>query len=413
MTAEAHQIEIQRLGSRGEGIAHHGGRPLYVAATLPGEIVSVTETGSEHIAADTIVRASPDRIDPVCRHFGTCGGCQLQHMATAPYLAWKRNLIIEAFAARGIDVVPEPVRVVSLGARRRAVLTAHRTGRRTLIGFHAARSHDIVAIEECPVMVPEIVRALPTIAEIAGSLATEDRPVRATVLAADNGLDVAFEGEGRRIAAKAIAASAAAMTQARILRLTVDGAPMLANASPVVRLGTASVIPPPGCFLQASAEAEAALVAIVLDAVGKSKRVADLFCGVGTFTFHLARRARVLAVDSDKASIAALDIAARATPGLKPIETRRRDLFTDPLSPLELAALDAVVFDPPRAGAAAQAAALARSKIKTVVAVSCNPATLARDVRLLIDGGYKLASVTPVDQFVYSAHIEAVAVLRR
>jgi 23S rRNA (uracil1939-C5)-methyltransferase len=411
--ADALVVEIERLGARGEGIAHHDGRTLYVAATLPGELVSLTETDSGHVTPEKIVQPSPDRVDPVCRHFGTCGGCQLQHMAEQPYLDWKRDLVIEAFAARGMAVSPRPVHAVGPVARRRAVLTAIRRDTHTSIGFHAARSHDLVAIEECPVMVPEIVRALPTIARIAGALAEGDQPVRVTILAANNGLDVACESGGRHLPPRTIAAHADAIAKARIARLCVDGAPVLVNAMPIVQLGKARVAPPPGCFVQASLAAEAALVGAALDAVGKSKRIADLFCGIGTFTFHLAQKARVLAIDSDKASIAALETAARGTPGLKPIEVRRRDLFSDPLSPLELAAFDAVVFDPPRAGAAAQAAALARSKVKTVVAVSCNPATLARDVRMLVDGGYKLVSVTPVDQFVYSAHIEAVAVLRR
>jgi 23S rRNA (uracil1939-C5)-methyltransferase len=262
--------------------------------------------------------------------------------------------------------------------------------------------------------VPEIVRSLPRIAALASRLTgSGSREVRITVTAASNGLDVALADGGARPPPAQIAAVGSGGGWGSIVRLSFGSEPVFIGAQPTVTFGRARVVLPPGAFIQASAEAETAIVEVVTAAVGKAKHIADLFCGVGTLTFHLARQARVLAIDSDAPAIAALQAGSREATGFKPVTARRRDLFSDPLSPRELDAFDAVVFDPPRAGAAAQAAALARSKVRTIAAVSCNPATLARDVRMLIDGGYRLEAVTPIDQFIYSAHVEAVAVLRR
>lgn len=410
--AEDREIEIDRLGSQGEGVGHMEGQPAYIPGTLPGERVRLGDDWTDHQPAAALVRSSGDRVTPLCRHFGVCGGCQLQHLASTAYLDWKRQLVLEAFASRGLHVAPKPVVAVGPHTRRRAVLASRRETGRVVLGFHGARSHQIIPIDECPVLVPDIERALDRLSVLLEPVVSQPRELRATVTAASNGLDVALTSGGK-VAAAAVSALTSEATKSGVIRVTLDGAPVFLSAHPTMALGSAKLVLPPGAFIQASADAEAALVAVITDATAKSKRVADLFCGIGTFTFHLARRARVLAIDSDAASIAALQTAARATAGLKPIEARRRDLFGDPLSPRELDAFDTVVFDPPRAGAATQAAALARSKVRTVAAVSCNPATLARDVRLLVDGGYKLESVTPVDQFVFSAHVEAIAILRR
>ena len=201
--------------------------------------------------------------------------------------------------------------------------------------------------------------------------------------------------------------------QHRIARLSVDGVPMLTRATPALTMAGIQVVPPPSAFVQVAAEAETVMAALAVEAAGKAKRAVDLFAGLGTFTFALAAKARVLAIDSDRSLITALGDATRKASGLKPVETKVRDLFQDPLSARELDGVDMVVFDPPRAGAKAQAEALSKSKVKTIVAVSCNPATLARDLVILIDGGYRLKSVTPVDQFLFTPHLEAVAVLQR
>jgi 23S rRNA (uracil1939-C5)-methyltransferase len=237
--------------------------------------------------------------------------------------------------------------------------------------------------------------------------------VRLTVTLAGNGLDVALEdvpGDPSPEIRERVAREAAAL---KLARVTIAGDTLYQSTVPAVGFGDANVVLPARAFLQAAPAAEAEMVRLVVSAVGPAKRVADLFCGLGTFTFPLAKRAAVLAVDGDKQAIGALQSAAKRAPGLKPIATKVRDLFREPLSGKELEGFDAVVFDPPRAGAAAQAAALAASKVAAVAAVSCNPATLARDARILIDSGFKLEAVTPIDQFLFSPHIEAVAVLRR
>ena len=248
---------------------------------------------------------------------------------------------------------------------------------------------------------------------LAGLLLTRKSQARVTVIDTPHGLDIDFAGARRDLGADARAAVVLTADSHRIARLSLDGVPMLTRATPTLKISGADVVPPPAAFVQAAVEAETAMAAIAVAATGKSKRVADLFSGLGTFTFALARTAHVLAIDSDRRLITALNDAARKATGLKPIETKVRDLFQDPLSPRELDGLDAIVFDPPRAGAKAQADALAKSKVKTVVAVSCNPATLARDLGILIGGGYRLQAVTPIDQFLFTPHLEVVAVLRR
>jgi 23S rRNA (uracil1939-C5)-methyltransferase len=297
------------------------------------------------------------------------------------------------------------------GSRRRAVLTAALERGHVTLGYHRRRSHDLFAVEECVVLAPVIVAALPGMRAVAVALGR--RESRLTVLATPAGLDVAADGGPARLDAKTAAALAALAARHRIARISLNGEPIVEQARPALALSGAAVVPPPAAFVQAVAEAETAMVQQVLAAVGKAKRTADMFAGVGTFTFALAPHARVLSLDGDAKALAALADGARHASGLKPIETKVRDLFREPLSPKELEAFDAVVLDPPRAGARAQAESLARSKVKRVVYVSCNPGTLARDARILVDGGYRLERVTPIDQFLFSAHVEAVAIFAR
>jgi 23S rRNA (uracil1939-C5)-methyltransferase len=281
------------------------------------------------------------------------------------------------------------------------------------LGFFEARGHDIVDLQECPVTASAIVRALPGLKRLVEPLATQKVPVRLTVTLAANGLDVALEDLPAELPPEIRERLGREAAAANLARVTIAGDTIYQSTVPAVRFGEANVVLPPRAFLQAAPVAEAEMVRLVTAAVGSAKRVLDLFCGLGTFTFPLAKSAHVLAVDGDKSAIATLQSAAKRAPGLKPIDTRVRDLFREPLAGKELDGFDAAVFDPPRAGAAAQVAALAASKVQTVVAVSCNPATLARDARILIDGGFKLEAVTPIDQFLFSPHVEAVAVFRR
>jgi 23S rRNA (uracil1939-C5)-methyltransferase len=409
---ETREVVVARLGAQGDGIAETPGGPLYVPLALAGERVRVAAGEGGRARLVEVLEPAADRVAPVCRHFGTCGGCALQHMSDAAVLAWKREQVRIAFAQRGIAADVEPT-VAITGGRRRAVFAARRTAAGVVLGFHASRGHDVVGIAECPVLAPGIVAALPAMARIA-EVVLRGAEVRITVLAADNGLDVSLDDVPHAIGAAARGHIAAAAAAAGVLRVSIGGEPVYAAGVPLLRFGPATVEPPPGVFVQAVREAEAAMVARLLGALPKkTKRVADLFCGLGAFAFPLARRAEVLALDSEGAAVAALATAAKRTQGIKRIETRVRDLFREPLSRTELAGFDALVLDPPRAGASAQAERLAATKVPVVIAVSCNPATLARDARTLIDGGYQLASVTPIDQFRYAPHIEAVAVFRR
>ncbi len=406
------ELRIERLGAQGDGVAHlPDGKPVYVPFALPGELVRFDgEEGSAKPAE--IVAPSQHRIAPVCRHFGVCGNCVAQHMDDVLYADWKRSTVAGALAARGLDAPVEKLRRVSAGSRRRTSFALVRREGRTVLGYRRRRSHDVFEVVECPVLEPAIADALPRLKKLTAAHAPATGEARVDVTRLDSGLDVVVSGakaqSGR--AMEKLVSDALAMG---IARLTINGELIAQETPPIVRIAGVSVPVPPGGFLQASSEAETILTELVLDGVGCANPVADLFAGSGTFTLALARRASVTAVESDAAALAALDKAMRGASGLKPVTLRRADLFRSPLLPRELDRFEAVVFDPPRVGAKEQAAALAQSKVPRVVAVSCNPATLARDLRTLVDGGYRIERVTPVDQFVYAAEVEVVAVMSR
>ncbi|AGK57409.1 (uracil-5)-methyltransferase [Hyphomicrobium denitrificans 1NES1] len=408
--SDERELLITRVGAQGDGFAESEGAPVFVPFALAGERV-IADVDGERGRLLRVLQPSAERIAPICRHFGTCGGCAVQHMSSDAYRAWKRGLVASAFAARGLDVDVDEL-VEPGGKRRRAVFSIERDDRGVVIGFHEAQSHVLVAIDECPVLEPKIVAALPALNALVAPLISK-RGARLTVTLTNSGLDVLLDGIERRLTPDIRSRLASGASTLQLARLAVGNDVVVETLPPFLSFATADVVLPPGCFVQAVAEAEIEMARRILTAVGKVKTVADLFCGIGAFTLPLAARAKVLAFDGNQLAIEALRAAAKKATGLKPITARVRDLFREPLSPLELNEHDAVVFDPPRAGAEAQAQRLARSKVKTVVAVSCNPATLARDARQLVDGGYKIEFVTPVDQFVYSAHVEVVAVFRR
>lgn len=399
-------VRIARLGAQGDGIVETSKGPVYLPFALPGEQWRLGKVPERLTASD-------DRHQPICQHFGKCGGCVAQHMSPDLYRRWKEKALGEAFAHRGIEITPQPMRSVALHSRRRAFFGVARRGDEVVLGFRQEGRHVLVDLAECPVLDPLIVETLPLLRWLAGMALPDGAGGRLLVTRAQNGLDVAIENCVATLKPGMSEALARAVTQSPIRRLTVFGEVVFFDQLPTVLLGDVSVELPPGVFLQAVPEAEAIMADLVLQAVGKVKSAADLFSGLGTFTFPLACTARVLAVDSDRRSITALEKAARGSAGLKPITARVRDLMREPLSRLELEEFSAVVLDPPRAGAKAQAEMLAKSRVPTIVMVSCNPATAARDARTLIDGGYKLETVTPIDQFVYSAHLELVAVFRR
>ncbi len=410
-------VSVETLGAKGDGIAATDLGPVYVPLSLPGERVEVEL--DEEILRGRIVRIiepSPDRQTPLCRHFGQCGGCALQHMAPRAYLEWKRKIIIDAFAARGLEVMVDPVRTIGPGTRRRAVLSARRTKKTVQLGFHGPRDAKVVDLAECPVLHEDMVQLLPKLKALVGPLLTRKGEARVVLTRAANGFDVGLSGVRAQITAADRADLAAQAQDIGLLRLTIDDEVIAEQMPPLVRFADVDVALPTGTFLQASREADAMMAQLVvaaLDPAGKAAHVADLFCGAGTLSLPLARRVQVTSIDNDEAAVKALDQAVRHAQGLKPVSTRMRDLFHEPLSGKELTAFDGIVFDPPRAGAKAQAEALAAAKVPLVVAVSCNPKTLARDLRILVDGGYKIERITPVDQFVFSAHVETVVILRR
>lgn len=406
------ELVIETLGSRGDGVVRGDEGPVHIPFTLPGERVRVRlQDGRGEVLE--LLEASEERCEPLCRHYGACGGCSLQHMKIPAYLAWKREQVRQAFLSRGLDVPVEPVSPARTGTRRRAVLAARRTRTGVLLGFSKRLSHQIVDMQECPVLRSQIVEALPDLREMLGGLLTRKGKARVTVLDSGSGVDVCIEGVREVRDPDVLMRLAALSERLDLARLTIAGEVLATRRPPILEFGGVPAVPPPGAFVQASAGAEKVLVSHVLKACRDASRVADLFSGSGTFALPLALRCEVLAVEMDQDALGAIENAVRQAHGLKPVETLCRDLFHEPLPPEELNAFDAVVFDPPRAGARAQARELARSTVRHVIAVSCSPATLARDIRILIDGGYRLSHISPVDQFLFSEHIEVVAVLER
>jgi len=409
------RLVIARLGSRGDGIADTAAGTLYVPYALPGETAAV-EPWPGHADRRHLIKvdaASPDRIAPICPHFGICGGCALQHLATARYRDWKRALVVTALARAGLDAPVDDLIDAHGEGRRRAVFHARVSARDVIeVGFSALKAHHVVAIDHCPILAPGLGGAIEAAWAIAEVLAAAHKPLDIQVTATDAGLDVDVRGSGPLTAAD-MTALAQVAERRNLARLTRHGDIVAQRTLPVIRIGRAQLALPPGAFLQATRAGETILARLVEVQCGGAGTVADLFCGVGPFALRLAERARVTAADNDADAIAALRRAAGGTQGLKPLAAQLRDLFRSPLVPAELKRFDAVVFDPPRQGAKAQARALAASAVPTVVAVSCNPVTFARDARILVDSGYRLVRVTPVDQFRYSAHVEVVACFKK
>jgi 23S rRNA (uracil1939-C5)-methyltransferase len=409
------RILINRLGQHGDGIADSSEGPIYIPGALPGETVEVdTEPGHpDRRRLVNVQQSSELRIEPICRHFGVCGGCAMQHLSEESYRSWKRDLVVTAVHQAGIDVPVAPLRDAHGDGRRRVVFHARRGGHSVLqVGYSAARAHHIVPIDRCPILTKSLDGALKAAWAIAELLNFTRKSLDIQFTATDQGLDVDIRGSGA-LTAPAMAALAGVAQQYDFARLTRHGELIAQMRRPSLRMGTAIVPLPPGAFLQATAQGEAVLSRLVVDYCTGADRIADLFAGVGTFALRLAARARVSAFDEDESAIVALGQASAGALGLKPLHAERRNLFKAPLSVTELSGFDAVVFDPPRQGAQMQSREIAASRVPTVVAVSCSLGTFARDIRHLLDGGYRLLSVIPVDQFRYSAHVEIVAHLQK
>ena len=409
------ELTVDALGGQGDGIAAASdGRRVYVPYALPGERVEVEISHHARGAAFadllSVEECSADRIQPVCPHFGHCGGCALQHLAPEPYGAWQRDKLVQALARRGITAPPlEELVPLAPGTRRRLRLAARRTAAGVVLGYNERASRRIVAIESCAVAKAELVALLAPLKSLLEELPLASAALDVVVTVADNGIDLWL------VSAEAIALGArerlAAFAQAQDLaRLSwgPDGAAeeVVVRRPPVVSFSGLPVALPVGAFVQATQASETLLTAFAAEALAPARKVADLFAGLGAFALGLPRSLAVHALDVDPEAMAALAASGVVT-------TEVRDLFRRPLSALELAPYDGVVFDPPRAGAAAQAAEIAASEVRVVVAISCHPGTFARDARILLDGGYRLERVLPVDQFLWSPHVELAAVLRK
>jgi 23S rRNA (uracil1939-C5)-methyltransferase len=405
------RLTIDHVGHFGDGVALADGHRIYVPYTLADEVVETAPVPGhpDRRRLLHVERASAERITPFCPHFAVCGGCAIQHWQTEHYQAWKRNLVIATLKQANIVCeVDALIDAHGLGRRRMVVHARIGTHDVLKVGFAAAGLHDIVAIDHCPILDPKLEGALDAAWALAEELKPVKKPLDIQITAADNGLDVDIRGSGP-LPTALIATLSRIASQHRLARLTRHGELVLMRVPPVIGIGAAELTLPPGAFLQATVAGEDTLAALVTRHCKGAKHIADLFCGVGPFALRLAAKARIAAFDSDADAVTALQKAAMATAGLKPVKAEARDLFRRPLMPMELRDYDAVVFDPPRQGAQAQATQLAASKIAVVVAVSCNVATFARDARILIDGGYRMESVTPVDQFRHTPHVELVA----
>ena len=400
-------LTIDRLGHLGDGVAQGPDGTMFVPHMLPGEVVEGDLQG-DHLINPRILTPSVNRVRPPCAHARTCGGCLMQHAAD-PFVAdWKVAIVKGALDGQGLSTLLLPIVTSPPRTRRRATLAARRTKSGVLLGFHARASDTLVAVPHCQLLHPDLIATFPaleTLIKIGGSRSSE---MTLTVTRSLAGPDVVITGAKPADAALQMDLARLAESQG-FARLTWNGEMVALRAQPMQRFGRALVAPPPGAFLQATAEGESALLQAVALAIGPARKITDLFAGVGTFSLPLAERAEVHAVEGDIAMLAALDKAARTTDGLHRVTVEKRDLFRRPLEPDEFKGVEAVVIDPPRAGADAQTVALAAAKIPVIAAVSCNPVTFARDAKTLVNAGYRLDWLQVVDQFRWSSHAELVA----
>ncbi len=405
-------LKIESLGAGGDGVAiGPEGMPVFVPLALPGEAVAV-EISDGRGKLMRIVEPSSDRIKPVCTHFAQCGGCALQHLRAPVYESWKREQLALTLAARGLETKVEPLVAGTIGMRRRAVLSATRTKKNVMIGYFKRGSHELVDIHQCPVLSPDIVEALPALRKLVRPLLSRKNVARVSILSTQGGLDVVID-DVEPVAKASMRIKLVELSMGLALaRLTVAGEMIIEKDRPYISFDGLKAISPPGGFLQASQIIQDKMIAHILKLVSAGKRpkgrALDLYSGMGTFSLPLARNFKVLAVEYDKPALQALQHAIGLSKGLKPVEILERDLAIMPLSALELRGYDVVLFDPPRSGARSQVAELAKSDIPQLIAISCSPASFARDARILIDGGYELKSLTPFDQFLYSTHVELV-----
>lgn len=396
--------KILRLGHHGDGIADG---PVYAPMTLPGEVVSGTVDGTS-LTDVRIITPSSDRVSAPCRHFKACGGCQLQHASDSFVAQWKADVIRHALAAHGLEPHVRDTITSPAQSRQRATLAVKRTKNGAMAGFHGRASDTIIEVPDCQLIDPKIKASFGILCELAVIGASRKAALAATVTVSMDGLDVSVQG-GKPLNETLRRDLAQLCDTSGLVRLTWGDEVIAMRTPPRQAFGAAFVAPPPGAFLQATRHGAETLQRLVAESVGSAKRVADLFAGCGTFSLPLAAHCEVHAVEADKSMMDALDLGWRFATGLKPVTTEARDLFRRPLLPDELNRFDAVVLDPPRAGAADQIAEIAKSQVPVLAYVSCNPVTFARDAAQLQAAGYMLKWVQPVDQFRWSSHVELAA----
>lgn len=391
---------IEYLGHKGEGVTHIDGERVFVPFALPGEEILLTREAERGTLLE-VLKPSPDRAVPFCPHYGACGGCQLQHMAPTAYRAFKTGLVEIPLLQAGIEAKVQNFIDAGGTGRRRATLHA----RKDAAGYMRLRSHDLLDLDTCPILVP----ALKPASDIARAIGAMIGPCDISFTATDTGLDLSVKSTVKGLKGDRLMPLG---NRFALARLAFNNEMLFLSQMPRITMGKAAVELPIGSFLQATATAEQVLADYVTNAVGKAKNVADLFCGVGPFALRLAEKSTVMAIDSDKPAVQALEKGFRHAKGLKAITTRPRDLFRDPLTRFELD-YDAVVLDPPRAGAEAQVKEIAVSKLRHVVMVACDPKSFARDAALLVKAGFVLSDLIAVDQFTHSTHIEVAATFQR
>ncbi len=398
------EVMIKRLGLQGDGVADG---PIYVPLTLPGERVEGT-LDSAQLTDVKILQPSSRRIAPPCRHFKSCGGCQLQHADDDFVADWKVDVVRRALETHGLETAFRTIETSPARSRRRAGFAARRTKKGAMVGFHGRASDTIVAIPDCQLLDPEVMKGISIAEQLALVGASRKASLSVMVTATQAGLDVSVTG-GKPLDGPLRQQLAMVCDQLGLARLSWEDEVVAMRAPPVHRFDGIDISPPPGAFLQATAHGEAVLTRCVLEITEGARRVVDLFAGCGTFSLPLARHAEVHAVEGSAQMLAALDHGWRNADGLKPVTSEVRDLFRRPLMPDELQKAQAVVLDPPRAGADAQVAELAKVPPPRLAYVSCNPVTFARDAQALVKSGYHLDWIQVVDQFRWSAHVELAA----
>ena len=408
-------LRVTELGRHYDGIATEDGdgKPThqFVPYTLPGELIRVKSDGKRAEAIE-VLEPSDDRIDPFCTHFTKCGGCAAQHFSTEPYRAWKRSIVETALQNKGHEVVVDELIDAHGDGRRRVTFHVLFENNKIRVGFMQARSHALININACPILTSELSESPEVVNALAEPFKKIARPLDIAITSTPQGMDCDIRGVGKFKYDTHIALAEVAKKY-DLARVSIDGVISLELRKPIMAIGSAKVPLPTACFLQATAIGEETIAQLVLAELTKSKNVADLFCGIGPFTLRLASTTAVYAADTNETAIAALDYAVRFTKNLKPVKTAIRDLFHNPMYHGDLNHFDSIIINPARAGAEAQIEEISISEVPLVIYISCDPASLARDAEILVDGGYMFERAIPVDQFKYSPHVETIAIFRQ